>query len=50
MRSLLDECITSSNEVFKDCVSDMAEEIQNLGYPTRNSAENNDTVKQLVGS
>ena len=48
--SFLEEIITSSNEVFKDCVSDMAVEIQKLGNPTRETAENNDTVKQIAGS
>jgi len=33
-RSLLDEIITSSNEVFKDCVSDMVVEIGKLGIST----------------
>jgi len=49
-RSFLEEIITSRNEVFKDCVSDMAVEIQTLGIPTRETAENNDTVKQIAGS
>ena len=49
-RSFLEEIITSSNEVFKDCVSDMAVEIQKLGNLTRETAENNDTVKQIAGS
>jgi len=43
--SFLEEIIISSNEVFLDCVSDMAEEIQKLGNRTRETPENNDTVK-----
>jgi hypothetical protein len=35
--------------VFNDCVSDMAVEIQKLGNPTRETAENNDTVKHIAG-
>ena len=46
----MEQIITSSNEVFKDCVSDMAVEIQKLGNPTREIAENTDTVQQIVGS
>jgi len=49
-RSFLEEIITSSNEVFKDSVSDMAVEIQKLGVPTQETAENNDTVKQIAAS
>jgi len=49
-RSFLEEIITSSNEVFKDCVSDMAEEIRKLCNPTRETAKNHDTVKQIAGS
>jgi hypothetical protein len=49
-RSFLEEIIPSSNQVCKDCVSDMAVEIQMLGNPTRQTAENNDTVKQIAGS
>ena len=48
--SFLEDIITSSNEVFKDCVSDMAVEIQELGNPTRETAKNNHTVKQIAGS
>jgi hypothetical protein len=48
--AFLEEIIPSSNEVFKDCGSDMAVEICKLGNPTRESAENNDTVKQIAGS
>jgi len=33
-RSFLEEIITSSNEVFKDCISQMVEEIGMLGIPT----------------
>jgi len=46
----LEEIITSSNEVFKDCVSDMVVEIRKLGDPTWKTAENNDTGKQIAGS
>jgi hypothetical protein len=48
--SFLEEIITSSNEVFKDLVSDMAVEIRKLGNPTRKTAENNHTVKPTAGS
>jgi len=48
--STLEEIITSSNEVFKDSVSVMAVEIQKLGNPTQETAENNDTVKQIAAS
>jgi len=43
-RSFLEEIITLSHEVFKDCVSVMVVEIGKLGIPTRETAENNDTV------
>jgi hypothetical protein len=46
----LEEIITSSNAVFKDRVSVMAVEIPLLGNLTSETAENNDTVKQIVGS
>ena len=36
--------------MFKDCVSDMAVEIRKLGNPTRETAENNDTVEQTACS
>jgi len=49
-RSFLKVIITSSNEVFKDFVSDMVVEIRMLGIPTRETAENNDTVKPTAGS
>jgi hypothetical protein len=48
--SFLEEIITSNNEVFKDCISDMAVEIRKLGNPTGVTAENNDTVKKIAGS
>ena len=48
--SFLEDIITSSNELFKDFVSDMAVEIRMLGIPTRETAENNDTVKTTAGS
>jgi len=46
----LEEITTSSNEVFKDFVSDMAVEIWMLSIPTCETAENNDTVKPTAGS
>jgi len=49
-RSLLEEIITSSNDVFKDCVSDMVIEFGKLGMSTRETAENNDTLTQNAGS
>jgi hypothetical protein len=49
-RSFLEEIITYTNEVFKDCVSDMAVQIRKLGNPTGETAENNDTAKQIAGS
>jgi len=49
-RSFLEEIITSSNEVFKDCVSDMVVEIGKLGILTRETAENYDTVTPNAGS
>jgi hypothetical protein len=36
--------------VFKDCVSDMEVESRKLGNPTRDTAENHDTAKQIAGS
>ena len=36
--------------MLKDCVSDMVVEIGMLGIPTRETAENNDTVMQNAGS
>jgi len=49
-RSFLEEIITSSNVVFKDCVFDMVVEIGKLGILTRETAENHDTATQNVGS
>ena len=46
----MEEIITSSNEVYKGCVSDMAVEIRKLGNPTRETAEKNDTAQQIAGS
>ena len=46
----MEEIIPSSNEVIKDCVSDMAVETRNLGNPTRETAKNNETVKQIACS
>jgi hypothetical protein len=48
--SFLEAIITYSNEEFKDCVSDIAVEIRKLGNPTRENAENNHKVNQIVGS
>jgi hypothetical protein len=36
--------------VFKECVSEMLVQIRKRGNPTRETAENHDTVKQTVGS
>jgi hypothetical protein len=49
-RSFVEEIITSSNEVYKDWVSDTAVEIRKLGNSTQETADNNDTVKQIAGS
>jgi hypothetical protein len=46
----LEEIITSNNEVFKDCVSNMAVENRKLRIPTRETAENNEEVPQYAGS
>jgi hypothetical protein len=46
----LEAIITSSNEVFKDWVSDMAVEIRKLGNPTWETAEYKDTAKQIACS
>ena len=46
----MEKIITSSNELFKDLVSDLAIEIRMLGNPTHEIVENNDTVKQTAGS
>ena len=48
--SFLEEIITSSNQVLKDFVSDMAVQIRMLGILTRDTVENNDTLKQTAGS
>jgi len=48
--SFFDEIVTSRNEVFKDFVSDMAVDIRMLGIPTRETAENDDTLQQTAGS
>jgi len=48
--SFLEEIITSSNEVFKDFVSDGVVGIMKLGNPTQETAKNNDTAKQTVGT
>jgi len=49
-RPLLEQITTSSNEVFKDYVYNMAVEIRKLGTPTPETAENNATVKLTAGS
>jgi hypothetical protein len=49
-RSFLEESLTSSNEVFQDCVSEMQAPFRNLVILTRESAENYHTVKQNAGS
>jgi len=48
--SFLEEIIASSNEVFKDFLSNMVVEIWMLGIPTRETAENSDIVMQTAGS
>ena len=48
--SFLEKIITSSNDVFKDNVSDMAVRNRMLGIPTRESADNNDIIRPTVGS
>ena len=47
--SFLEEIKTSSNEVFKDFISDMAVEIRMLGIPTQETTEHNNTVKSTAG-
>jgi len=47
--SFLQQIITSRNEVFNHCVSDMVVEIGKLGISTRETDENNDTVRQNAG-
>jgi hypothetical protein len=47
---MLQEIITSSNEVLKDIVSDMAVEITKPGNPTPKTAINNDTGKHTAGT
>jgi hypothetical protein len=49
-RFFLDEIITSSNEVFKDFLSNMAVEIWKLGNPSQETTKNNNTVMQTAGS
>jgi len=46
----LEDIITSSKEVFKDCESDMAVRLRTLVDPTRKVGESNDTVKQTTSS
>jgi hypothetical protein len=46
----LEVIITLSNDVFNDLVFDMALDIRKLGIRTRETAENRDTVMQIVGS
>jgi len=48
--SVLEEIITSSNEVYKDFESDMEVGIRKLGSPTRDTVESNLTVQQAAGS
>ena len=48
--SFLEEIITSSNKVLKDCVSDMKVEIRKLGIQTHETAHNNDRVTQNANS
>ena len=49
-RSFLQEMITSSNKVFKDCVSDLAVNIRNLGNLPWVTDENDNTIMQNAGS
>jgi len=49
-RSILDEIITFSNEVFKDFESDMGVEIGMLGNPTRNTVKSYVIAKWIVCS
>ena len=46
----MEEIIALSNEVFKDFAYDMTVEIGKLGNPTRETAENTNTVRQSVGA
>jgi hypothetical protein len=48
--SFLEEIITSSDDVLMDVESDMAVGNGKLGIPTRETADSNDTVKQIAGS
>jgi hypothetical protein len=48
-RLFLVQIIFSSNEVFKDFVSNRVVEIRKLGNPTRKTANKNDTVRQTAG-
>jgi hypothetical protein len=47
---VLEEILTSSNEVFKDFESDMAVGIRKLGNLTRETAESTDTIQRTAGS
>jgi len=49
-RSLLEDIITSSKEVFKDLESDIAVRIRTLVDPTRKTGVTDDTVKQTATS
>jgi hypothetical protein len=49
-RSFWEQIITSSNDVVKHFVSNMAVAIRTLGNASRKTAENNDPVKQTAGS
>jgi len=48
--SFLEEIITSSIMVYKDCESDMAVGIRKLGNTTRVTAESKVIVQQIAGS
>jgi len=48
--SYLEEIMTSSNEVFKDCESDMAVAIKRLGNWTLETADSNVIVQHTAGS
>ena len=48
--SYMEEIMTSSNEVFKDCESDMAVAIRRLGNRTIETAQSNVIVQHTAGS
>jgi hypothetical protein len=48
--SFLDEIITSRNEIFEDCESDMAVGLRKLGNMTRVTAKSIVILQQIPGS